>query len=165
MKQVTIGFSRTSGKFVPFSWLIMLAQWNNFSHAYMRFNLDGLDRQVVFQASGLAVNFMGFELFKTKETIVKEFNLEISDETFTNILKSAVDSLGQPYSMLQILNSLIYLICRKNPFDNQIAGWDCSKLIAYELQAELGYKIPEDLDVITPKDLCEFLESIYGKNK
>lgn len=163
MKTIHVGFSRSSGKFPIFSWLIMFFQRNNFSHSYIRFNLESTQKEVVFQASGLAINFMGLDLFKQKETIIKEFEIEINDNTFNNIMKSTIDLVGQPYSMLQILNSLIYLLFKKNPFDNQITGWDCSKLVAYELQEEVGFKIPEDLDVITPKDLCNFLESIYGK--
>jgi hypothetical protein len=164
MKNIIIGFSRSSSRFPIFSWLIMLAQRNNFSHTYIRFNVDSVNKEVVFQAKGLTVNFMGFELFKQEEIVVKEFELEISDTTYNNLIGSAIDLLGEPYSMLQILNSTIYLLFKKAPFDSQIKGWDCSKLVAYELQEELGFKIPEDLDVITPKDLYQFLESIYGKN-
>ena len=162
MKKITIGFSRSSGKLPIFSWLIMLFQRTNYSHAYMKFNSDNIDRTIVFQASGLKVNFIGLELFKTKEIIVKEFEIEISDESFNNIMKYAVDRAGQPYSLLQIINTAIYMICRKSPFDNQIIGWDCSKLMADMLEKELGYNITEDLDVISPKDLHDYLEN-YGK--
>lgn len=163
MKNITIGFSRSSGKFPIFSWLILLAQNNNFSHAYMRYHDDFTERDVVFQASGLQVNFVGFEFFKTKEIIVKEFEIEISDEAFKNIMQYAIDKAGQPYSMLQILNTAVYLLSGKSPWDNQIVGWDCSKLMADMLEKELGYQIPDDVDVITPKMLCDFLESKYGK--
>lgn len=164
MKKITIGFSKSSSKLPIFSWLIMLAQKNNFSHSYIRFNSEEFGNDIIFQASGLAINFMGTELFNKKEIIVKEFFIEISDETYNKLLRSFIDLIGQPYSLLQIFNSAIYIVCKKAPFDKFIVGWDCSKLVASILKSELGFNITEDLDVITPKDLYEYLESIYGKN-
>lgn len=164
MKTITIGFSKSTGKFAIFSWLIMLAQRNNFSHAYLKYHDDFADRNIIFQASGLEVNLMGCTLFGQKENIVKEFDIQVSDDCFKKIMQFAIDKLGQPYSMLQILNSAIYLICGKSPFNGYIAGWDCSKLMADLLEEELGWNIPDNLSVITPKMLYDFLENHYGKN-
>lgn len=162
MKTLTVGFSRSSGKIAIFSRLIMMVQGTNYSHCYLRYSDESTGKDMVCQASGLQVNSVSYSWFLTKETIVKEFPLQISDQAFQNIMGSCQDRLGQPYSMLQIFNTLAYIMFKKNPWDNQITGWDCVKLVAYELEKELGYKIPEDLDVITPKDLMEFLN---GQNR
>ena len=162
MKTLTVGFSRSSEKIALFSRLIMLVQRTNYSHCYLKYTDQNTNKDMVFQASGLQVNSVGYPFFLSKEVVVKEFQLNISDEAFQNIMGSMQDLLGQPYSMLQILNTGLYLLTGKSLLDKYIVGWDCVKIVAMELEKELGYKIPENLDVITPKDLMQFLESTNG---
>lgn len=165
MNKLVIGFSKPANQFMPiFSWLIRLVMRTPYSHVYIKFYEANYDRMIIFQASGTKVNFIRFESFLEKEEVVREFYLDISDESFKKLVQDAIDTLGKPYSMLQILNSLIYVVCRKNPFDNHIIGFDCSKLVQIFLKKELGFEMLKDEDVVTPKDIYKFLEDKYGKD-
>lgn len=157
MKTLTIGFSRSSGKLAIFSWLIMLVQWTRYSHVYFKLTEMGVD--LVLQASSTQVNMVTDAYFLSKETVYQEFTLSLTEQTYEKVLLALLADLGEPYSLLQILNSFIYLLCKKAPLDKYISGWDCSKLVAMTLKDELGFKIDEDLDVITPKDMYKIMET------
>src|SRR5258708_2144045 len=108
MKTIKVGFSRPKAWFVPFSWLIRLCLKTPYSHVYIKTHSDSLNRDIIYQASGLQVNFVGNILFESKENIVKEFSLDISDEIYTNMMQDSIDIAGGPYSMWQIFNTLGY---------------------------------------------------------
>src|SRR5690349_251313 len=105
MKTIAIGFSRPK-KFNILSWLIMKVQRTEYSHVYVRFHSDSLDRDLIYQASGLQVNFVGGTLFKDHHLTVKEFSLSVTDETYKNTLQFAVDKAGMPYSIKQLFGIL-----------------------------------------------------------
>lgn len=162
--QIFIGFSKSSGKFPIFSWLIQLFQRVNYSHAYLRLYIEAFNVDMIFQASGLEVNLVPYEEFLTKELVIKEYPLEITNKQYKDIIDFIISKLGQPYSILQIINTFSYILIKKNFFtNNEITGWDCSKLIADLLKEKLAYSITEDLDIITPKDLYNYLESKNGQ--
>src|SRR5579863_6594779 len=48
MKQITIGFSRSSTSFPIFSWLIMLVQKTPYSHVYLKYQDDFLGQPMYF---------------------------------------------------------------------------------------------------------------------
>src|SRR5579863_3037387 len=73
MKNLTVGFSRSSGTFPIFSWLIMLVQQTNYSHCYLKYTDEVTNKVMVLQASGLQVNLVSYDFFLTKETVIKEF--------------------------------------------------------------------------------------------
>lgn len=166
MENIYIGFSRPSGWFEPFSWLIRLAQWTKYSHVYIRVPSASLGRDVIYQASGLAVNFIGNERFRSKEIIVKEFPISISPESKIKILQFSVDSAGAPYGVKEVFGIAWVLlnsaIGRKvsNPFSDGNNTFVCSEFVGDILKNDLGANLanPESID---PKVVYQYLESIY----
>ena len=157
MKTIKVGFSRPKSWFVPFSWLIRLFLWTPYSHVYVKYHSDSLDRDIIYQASGLKVNFVGNTLFQTEELVVKEFSLNIPDDFYNKMLQESVDEAGVPYSMMQIFNTLGYLLFKTEFFKNKIAGYDCSRLVAQILEIDPQYNLPP-LSIVTPKDVYNYLE-------
>jgi hypothetical protein len=98
MRTIVVGFSRPK-KWNLLSWLIMKIQRTNYSHVYVKFYSNSLERELIYQASGLQVNFVGSILFYNHHLAVKEFELDVSDESHINALRFAVDKAGTPYSI------------------------------------------------------------------
>jgi uncharacterized protein YycO len=161
MKKVSIGFSRPV-KFKILSWLIRKVQRTEYSHAYIKFHSDSLDRDLIYQASGLQVNFVGKTLFEEDHVIVKEFDLQISDEAHKKALQFAVDRAGMPYSIKQLFGILIYNLTGNQVLKDGRSGYVCSELVAQMLSEDLGITITKDLDIVTPKDVYNILETYDG---
>lgn len=157
MKKVSIGFSRPK-TFKPLSWLICKVQGTDYSHAYIKFHSDSLDRDLIYQASGLQVNFVGKTLFEADHIIVREFDIQISDAAHKKALQFAVDKAGTPYSIKQLLNILIYILIKKSPFEDGRSSYVCSELVGQMLKEEFGVEVSKDLDIVTPKDIYEIMD-------
>ena len=75
---IIVGVSKARGSFMLFSDLIQLVDHSPFSHAYIRLTIDG--NEVVYQASGIAVNFMSISVFNEKEIVYREFVFPVGDD-------------------------------------------------------------------------------------
>lgn len=163
-KSIIVGFSRPPNKFVPFSDAIRFILGTPFSHVYLKFKVDSFDRVLIYQASGLAVNFMAEQRFLAKEIIVAEFQFEVLEATFNETMQFAIDQVGVPYGILQIFGILytkalgLIGIRVKNPFPNGRSNYVCSELVAQILKEIMGLDVEYDLDLITPKEIFEFLQ-------
>jgi len=168
---IIIGFSRPKGFFKPFSWLIRLATWSSISHAYIRFNSRDFDQNVVYQASGLAVNLVSQEFFDKKEIVCKEFIIPINLKTKEKTLKNAARNLGKPYSVVQIvgfgfvLMAGIFGLKIRNPFYSK-SSFFCSEL-ASDIIIEVGDATKETVDpsAMSPQAICNYLESKDFKSR
>ncbi len=162
MDTIIVGFSKPAAFFEPFSWLIRLATWSPFSHAYIRYENSYADRNEIFQASGLVLNFIGETLFDTKEDIYAEFSIPISEATKLKTIQFAIDNVGKPYAMGQIVGFPIVwfmgLFGKKinNPFYSG-GNYFCSELVCDVLNEINGTTL--DSSVMTPKDAYTYLIS------
>lgn len=152
---VYIGFS-TSANTV--SRLIRKMMGAPYSHVYVRFPSALLQRDIIYEASGLTVQFSG----RAHGMVIKEYKLEIPEAVKVATLRWAIDHLGRPYGISQLFGFMWVLLCRKlgkkvrNPIHDGPNAYVCSELVAETLK-HLGYNIEGDIDTITPKDVDEFL--------
>ena len=159
---IVVGFSRPKGWFEPFSWLIRLAYWSPFSHAYVRFELQKAQRNLVFQASGLSVNFISDVNFNAKEVIYKEFIIPITKDKL-DLLRFAIDQLGKPYSIKGILGMAMVRVGQilgikiNNPFSYDSSSDFCSELTAYILENYSNISINEPVANLAPADLYKII--------
>jgi hypothetical protein len=79
MKTIRIGFSYHPN---PFSWLIRFFTSSKVSHTYIRLPVPEYETSVIFQASGLAVNYTASDVFESHSKVVEEYELEISEEQY-----------------------------------------------------------------------------------
>ena len=157
MKTITIGFSKPKNKFFPvFSWLIRLYQWTPYSHVYLKFRSESLDRNLVYESVFGGVRFVGEKIWKEKAKTTAEFKLDVSDASYTSILQYCVDHAGMPYAGMQNLGLVIanLLNLDENPFKS---GINCSEAIANILILN-GKSIDKCLDLVTPKDIFDILD-------
>ena len=166
MATVTIGFSKSSSKFAPFSWIIKLVQGTPYSHAYLKIHRDDINRDVYYQASHDLVNFMSSTQFNNEETIIKEIDFEFTDSDKIKLSQFMYDQLGKPYAVSEILGLLCVVLCAKigikiqNPVQDGTSQFYCSELVSYFLSQCDGITLPKDLADMTPKDLYEFVQTL-----
>lgn len=159
--KLVVGLSKRIGKFEPFSWAIQFAGKRPYSHAYIRFYSRAYDRNLVYQASGMAVNFMEYKNFLKQEKVYAEFELSVSKETTLKTIHYAIDHVGEPYGMLEAAGIGIYLLCRffglklkNNPFASN-KKTVCAKLVENILNEFLKQGIKINPNVVMPGDIFD----------
>lgn len=163
-----ISFSRPK-KWKPFSALIRWIDDSEFSHVSVSWYSDRLEREIVYQASSVMVNFCEGKHFAETHEIIEQLEIEMEPETEKRVIQWAMDRAGIPYSIKQCFGILWVKIMQKigikvkNPFNNGRTLYICCELAAELLELEFGYKFSEDLDLLTPKSLYNILKS-HGKS-
>ena len=164
MDQIIIGFSRPSGWFEPFSWLIRLVTRSPYSHVYIKYYNPYANRWEIFQASGLKVNFVGQALFNSQEIIYKEFVIPVSAQTKLATVQFAIDNVGKPYGIGQIAGIGWVLLMRvfgkrvANPFYSG-SSYFCSEVTEAWMNEIARQDDPMEIGTADPTDICNFLES------
>lgn len=162
---IIVGFS-THRDFNLLSWLIKTVERTKFSHAYVQWYSASADRYLIYQASGLTVNFCGMDIFYKKNIDVAQFTIPITAAEKKQIIQMAIDLAGKPYGMKDLFGiawvRFMGLFGKKvkNPFSDGAKTYICSELAATIL-TKIGFKF-EDLDTTTPKDIYDKLRGTYG---
>jgi hypothetical protein len=157
---IVIGFSKPKSWFVPFSWLIQLVTWCPFSHAYIRYLDSYTGQNLIFQAKGLLVNFIGQTMFDTEESVYAEFSIPVSNATKLTTVRYAINEVGSPYGVWEIFGFAWVLFMRifgksvSNPFSSS-SSFVCSQLVADVLN-EIN-ETDLDSSAMSPKDVYNYL--------
>jgi hypothetical protein len=162
MDSIVVGFSRPNGWFEPFSWLIRLIDQSSFSHTYIKYYNTYSGRWMIFQSSGLQVNYIGETRFNTKEIICKEFQIPITTDQKIQMVQYATDTLGTPYGVKHIFGIFIVKLVNifgkriVNPFDES-GTMVCSELVAYMLNQIILPTDTINFETATPTDVYNYL--------
>jgi len=155
MEQITIGFSK-SKKFLPIgSWLIKSYMKTPYSHVYLKFHSQSLDRTLIYEAVGGGVRFIGTKVWQKHAVEVKSYTIDIEKINQIKLIQFCVDNAGIDYGFSQNLGVAIAGVfnLKKNPF---YTGLNCSETIGEILKLE-GYKIEKDVNLLTPLDIDNIL--------
>lgn len=165
MRKVVIGFSRPRKKSL-LSTCIMAVEQTNYSHVYVRLYSATYERDLVYQASGLAVNFVGLEHFMDHNLVVDEFEFEISDSAYKKMMQFAIDNAGRPYGGKQLVGMGIRKLGLwagtgwKNPWADGHQTYVCSELAAYIIKDYISGAIGTNLDDMDPLAVHEHLSQL-----
>ena len=101
---------------------------------------------------------MSRPVFLDTNKIVEEFEIEVSDEAYDRLMYRAIQLVGKPYGVRQIIGIVISQIfnLKKNPFVTKKDTYICSEWCGLVLK-ELGYVIPKDPNLLTPADVYKVL--------
>ena len=161
MRKVIIGFS-ASTKILPiFSWAIRIWEGTEYSHCYTQFeNRRHPELPLIYQASHDMMNFMSRSVFLTTNRIVEEFTIEVTDEAYDRLMYRAIQLVGKPYGVRQIVGIVVAQIfnLEKNPFETKKDTYICSEWCGLVLK-ELGYDFPKDPNLLTPADVYNILKA------
>ena len=150
MKTIRVGFSTHAG---AFSWLIRTVTASKVSHTYLRIPVPEYNTDMIFQASGLTVNYCADKVFSLKNQVIEEYDVDISDEQYEIGEKFRVTESGKPYSIRQIGGFLTVLAARQfldkkisNPASNGNHSYVCVEVVAVCIGLKDGESMtPEDL--------------------
>jgi hypothetical protein len=165
MDQITVGFSRPSGWFEPFSWLIRLAYWSPFSHTYIKYNVPGLNMNLIIQASGLQINLISEDVFNSREIIYKEFTLSIDSANKKSLIQFGLSQLGKPYNVKGIFGMMFVRLGQllgknwNNPISYTGSSDFCSELVAYILENFDNINMG-DVSNLAPSDVYKILSNL-----
>lgn len=157
---ITVGFSRAKDWWLIGSKAIAAIEKRPYSHAFIKYESSMTGMELIAQASHGCINAMNYERFLSVNTVVKEYEFDISPDDFTFMMDYIETNLGTPYSRLQI-----FLLALKKIFKievnihNKDEAFICSEFIARILEI-IGI-IPkiEDTDYLTPSDLDTLLQN------
>lgn len=167
MRSIIIGFSKPKTRKI-FSEAIMWMEQSNFSHVYIKIDWPSADRQLVYQASGLQVNFESWSYFQTHAHSVAEFNIDITEEVYKKIATYLCDNLNKPYSMKQVYGMFFVCLGKRmnititNPYKNRHDAFICSEIGA-DILKEANIDVGTDSEDIGPKELFDFLETNFSE--
>jgi hypothetical protein len=165
VRPLTVGFCKPQS-FTPFSWLIMWAYSIPYDHVYVKIEFPEYSRTVVYQASSVAVNFETLSVFTANVSVVDEFQVQISDESYAKLIQFAFDNVGKPYGYLECVGLGLVKLASvfgktiKNPLGSNQTTYVCSQLAGCILEDFAGANLPVDLSDITPKDVFDYLSQL-----
>lgn len=128
-----------------------------YSHAYISFRSESLNRDLIYEAVGSGVRFVGKTLWEETSKEVKRYELEICQESYKELMQWCIDNAGVKYAYFQNIGILIanLFTLKKNPLKQKM---NCSEVVA-RILIKNGFKVDKDLDLITPKDVDQILAS------
>lgn len=162
-----IGFSKPVKKTFH-GWLIEKVDNASFDHAYLRFTLNEIERDVVFQSIAIGVQLVSVVEFEIRSIPVEEYTLSISKDQFITMLQFCFDNAGKPYGLLDVLGLGISRLLNKigikakNPFGEKgiISSEFCSQAVALCLNDIDPADFNLNADNISPSDLRNLLQQL-----
>jgi hypothetical protein len=165
MASLVVGFSKPN-KFTLHGWLIEKIDGSQFDHAYLRFKLDKINRNIICQSIDVGVQLVSEAQFATKSTPVQEYQLDLTDEQFISMFQFCIDNAGKMYSLLGVIGEGIVRIAGKfgktisNPFDSNEKTYFCSELVAQCLDDIDPSQFNLNANNISPDQLCSLLQQL-----
>lgn len=155
--KLIVGFSAAKGN-KPFSWLIKWVTKSQVSHAFILL-ADGGDI-LVYQASGLRVNYEYFDTFLTEETIFETYSFDLTPGQASANEHYRKKHVGDRYAWREIFGYAWVLFMRKwgkvvrNPWSGGEHAAVCVDEAAAQIpwMGKLGVEA-EGEGTMTPEDL------------
>ena len=157
MGKLIVGFSYAKG-FKPFSWLIRAVSRSKVSHTFTLV-VDGADA-MVYQASGLRVNYEAYKLFLAEEVMVEAYMFDLTPQQAATNEHFRKQHVGDHYAWREIVGFLWVLLMRqlgrrvKNPMSGGDHAYVCVDIAAAQIpyNEKLGVEAAGE-GTMTPEDL------------
>ena len=160
---IIIGFSKATCPFKIGSWLIRKYLGTNYSHVFLKFKSTKFDRDLVYEAVGSGVRFVGKIEWEKHATVTDEYVIEIEEHDYIKLMQYCIDMSGQPYGILQNIGLVLAkaLGLKSNPFKR---GINCSELIT-NILIQNGRSVSFNPNLSTPKDIENLLKESLLSSK
>lgn len=162
-----IGFSKPVKKSFH-GWLIEKIDDAPFDHAYLRFTLDKIERDIVFQSIAVGVQLISIAEFQNKCSPVEEYELDLSEDQFITMFQFCIDNSGKPYGILNVIGlGFSKILCKLgikkvNPFDRS-GNYFCSQVVTQCLDNIDSAQFNLNADNTSPSDLRNLLKQLKIK--
>jgi len=160
---VTIGFSRHRG-FAIGSEAIQKFMNKPFSHTYFKFKQPMYKDYTIFHAVGKGLTYISETNFLKHNIIIYEFEIEISEELYKELMVDCHNNAGEHYGFYQNIGlaivrllSKIKINLKSNPFND---GINCSEWLYYILAEVYGKWTETEPNLVAPDEVYEFLVKV-----
>jgi hypothetical protein len=159
VRRVRVGFSKAkapTGK--PLSFLIRKVTGRPYSHAFLRWR-TGDGQWLCYHAAVSGLNFVGEEAYEKTIDLITEYETDLSEEQFREVLRYCVRKSGTSYSYLGLVGMVYVLLMRrlgvraKNPFADGDRTSFCDELIIRLMQTVHKLDASLDPEASDPGDL------------
>lgn len=170
--KIKIGFSKSTKKSAILSDLIRFVEGVDFSHVYISFTASKIDRCLIYHADSKGVAFLSKTNFLKTNKIIDEFEIEVSEFVYHNVLRRCVDLAGSSYNFkhlfclgLRRLLGMIGINVRRI-FNTNYSRFICSVLVADVVFARTGalkkHNISKNTHYrdLSPREIYEMLNKI-----
>ena len=104
MKTLYVGFTKSSKRFAPFSWLVSKAQKTEYSHVRLRW-VNSTQTPIIYEASGSSVQFIGPMIGLTLSSkVYPRFSFELNYKPYKELVRICMTYAGVQYSIKQVIN-------------------------------------------------------------
>lgn len=163
MEKIYIGFSYHKSAVV--SKAIKFIEGSEYSHVYIR--RESKYGEYIYQASGLAVNFMNIDIFRKENVTVEEYEFELDDNRKAQLIAFFIKYAGASYALSSLFKLLAILCGRRLNRKITFKGdgdktFICSELGAFFAKEILGLPLDGTIDYMTPTDLNPIIRA-HGK--
>lgn len=166
METVSVGFSYHRHNLL--SNTIKLIDGCPYSHVYIR--RKSKYGEYVYQASGLAVNFMNIDIFLESNVIVEEYAFDLDDSKREKLMTFFIKYAGCGYELASLFKILAMMLASrvdwhlefKGDGEGQGSKFICSELGAFFCKEILEIPVPSDINFISPKQLNPIVKQ-YGR--
>jgi hypothetical protein len=163
-KNIIIGFSRPKKSNI-LSNLIMKVIGSSFSHTYLSFRSESLNRNLIYQGNKKGLHFLNKDKFTKENQIVAFFSINLPKEKYIKALQSCVDHAGDQYGFLQLIGIGLSLLLSKVGIkwkNKYYRGFICSEIVAQVLIDSGLFDISDfgkNINDITPKDIYIIMQT------
>lgn len=160
MKTITIVFTKSKKKFAPISKAIMWWTGVNYSHVARKGKLPFVEKPHYYHAAEGNVHYSYEDNFISKNEIVKEYEIEVSNDIYTELVKTSWEQCGSYYGFMQNIGIFMVDLLQKvgiratNPFKKNV---NCSELIFTTVFQKMLPNLPYRKDTIKPHHIEEII--------
>jgi hypothetical protein len=170
---VSVGLSKPKKKKI-FSKILMLIEGTNFSHVFVSWQCEFIDRRKVYEAVASGSRKISNVRFKEDSEVVAIYEFEVDEECLRKIDQYTHDESGTPYGfkhlvgigIMRIKNFFKRLAGKKenatNPFRDRHYSQICVEAGAYVIELGTKVDIPGDIENYGLKEFGIFLDK-HGK--
>lgn len=159
MYQLKIQFTRPTVTSI-FSSAIRAVLGTKYSHVLARWDGARGSVDVVWEAAGSGIRFLGPIAHKNKYKVVSQYNIELSKIEYHRLIEYTHKYAHVEYGYVQLVGMLIARIFRmsRNPLSSGESAQVCSEAVGGLLRYVKGWDININLDVYGPDKLEYYLQ-------
>jgi hypothetical protein len=161
MYTLKIQFTRPSKGITIISKLIRIVMGTKYSHVLARWDGAKGRVDVVWEAAGSGIRFLGPIAHENKYNVVKQYNIELSKLEYHRLIEYTHKYAHVKYGCVQLIGMLIARIFRmnRNLLSSGEAAQVCSEAVGGLLRYVKGWDVNINLDVYGPDKLEYYLQN------
>ncbi|MDZ4810750.1 MAG: hypothetical protein SGI96_21145 [Bacteroidota bacterium] len=142
-----------------FSWAIRKFDKSQASHTCVIWYSNTAEEYIVYQAAEFSLHFVGYELFRQKNKMVRLFETEVTDNAYRAVMKYCLRKAGTRYGLKSVIGVGLKKIfkLKNNPFADGEKTQFCSETVGYIIKDVIGFRIDQDFEAIGVRQTLDIM--------